>query len=170
MPHSPLAEREEYFGLGANVLDGGSPGANLSPEDVVEDLHRVLLPLKVDPVHVAEQQEQEARVVHLLAQLGQHDVRLLFRLVAEEQGLHVHHLLREVLLRLLLLLPVATLLEGVEIVLEVADDLSRVLGRFAKYPLHLSSLWSGRASLVGRSKFRGRCRKEGTFSSVAHHL
>ena len=43
---------------------------------------------------------------------------------------------------LLLLLAVAALLEGVEVVLQVADDLGRVLGRFAEYPLHLSTMYS----------------------------
>ena len=95
----PFAEGEEYFRLGADVLDGGGPGADLSAEDVVEDLDGVLLPLEVDSVHVAEQEEQQPRVVHLLAELRQHDVRLLLGLVAKQQRLHVHHLLREVLLR-----------------------------------------------------------------------
>ena len=95
----PFAEGEEYFRLGADVLDGGGPGADLPAQDVVEDLYGVLLPLEVDAVHVAEQEEQQPRVVHLLAELRQHDVRLLLGLVAEQQRLHVHHLLREVLLR-----------------------------------------------------------------------
>ena len=62
----PFAEGEEYFRLGADVLDGWGPGADLPAEDVVEDLYGVLLPLEVDSVHVAEQEEQQPRVVHLL--------------------------------------------------------------------------------------------------------
>lgn len=32
--------------MGAEILDGGAPRPNLPPEDVVEDLTDVLLPLK----------------------------------------------------------------------------------------------------------------------------
>ena len=52
----PPAQREENVWLGADVLDSGRPRPDLPPEHVVEDLHGVLLALKVDPVHVPQQQ------------------------------------------------------------------------------------------------------------------
>ena len=61
-----FAECEEDVWRGADVLHGGCPGADLSPQHVVEDLGGVLLALKVDPMEVAKQHQQYARVVHLL--------------------------------------------------------------------------------------------------------
>ena len=42
---SPLHECEEDLRLGADVLDGGRTGADLAPQDVVEDVGHVLLTL-----------------------------------------------------------------------------------------------------------------------------
>ena len=43
----PFKQHEEYILLGAEVLHRGCPGANLTPQDVVEDLSHIFLTLVV---------------------------------------------------------------------------------------------------------------------------
>lgn len=43
---SPLQEDEEDLLVGAEVFHGGAPRPDLPPQDVVEDLAHVLLPLQ----------------------------------------------------------------------------------------------------------------------------
>ena len=53
-------------------------------------------------MHVLEEQQQEAAVVHLLAELGQGDVALLLAVGAEQEGRDGHQVLADILLSLLL--------------------------------------------------------------------
>ena len=66
----PSAQREKDLWLGANVLDRRRPRSYLSAHNVVKYLYGVLLPLKVDPVHVAQEEKKKSSVVHLLAELS----------------------------------------------------------------------------------------------------
>ncbi len=63
---SPFAKSEQDIRLCTNVLDRRGPGSDLPPEDVVEDVDGVLLPLEVDPVKVRQDQEQQAGIIGLL--------------------------------------------------------------------------------------------------------
>jgi hypothetical protein len=74
---SPSAKSEKDIRLGTNVLDGRGPGSDLPPEDVVEDVYGVLLPLEVDPVKVRQDQQQQAGIVGLLKNKGQNYLKLL---------------------------------------------------------------------------------------------
>lgn len=98
--HSPSAQRENDVRFRANVFHGGSSRSNLPPEDTVENLNGILFALKVYPVHIPQQGQNKACVVHFLAELGQHNVRLLVGLVAEQQLFHVGQLSRQILLSL----------------------------------------------------------------------
>ena len=53
-------------------------------------------------MHVFEEEEQEAAVVHLLAELGQGDVALLLAVRAEQEGGDSDQVLTDILLGLLL--------------------------------------------------------------------
>ena len=66
----PLAKSKDDFLLGADVLDGRGSSPDLPPEDVVEDVDRVLLAFEVDPVKVGQDQQQQPRVVRLLLGSG----------------------------------------------------------------------------------------------------
>ena len=52
---SPLQQHKEDILLGAEVLHCGRPGANLTPQDVVEDLSHILLPLLATHRHSTTQ-------------------------------------------------------------------------------------------------------------------
>ena len=54
-------------------------------------------------MHVFEEEEQEAAVVHLLAELGQGDVALLLAVRAEQEGGDGDQVLADILLGLLLI-------------------------------------------------------------------
>ena len=58
--------------------------------------------LEVYLMHVFEEEEQEAAVVHLLAELGQGDVALLLAVRAEQEGGDGDQVLTDILLGLLL--------------------------------------------------------------------
>ena len=101
----PFAESEQNLWLGADVLDRRGPGANLSPEHIVEDLDGVLFTLKVDTMEVSQEEQQHPCVVHLLAQLCQHDVRSVpvgaaGAVGSEQHPFHRDQMLRQVLLGL----------------------------------------------------------------------
>ena len=67
----------------------------MSAEDIVENLSCVFPPLKVNPVKVPEEEEQQPGVVHLLAQLRQHHVALLLVVPREQHGRDVSKLLAD---------------------------------------------------------------------------
>ena len=62
---------------------------DLPTEHIVENLSRVFPSLEVYPVEVPEEEEKEAGVVHLLAQLGQHHVALLLIVAGEQHRRYV---------------------------------------------------------------------------------
>ena len=65
----------------------------LPTEHIVENLSRVFPSLEVDPVEVPEKEEEEAGVVHLLAELRQHHVALLLIVPREQHCRYVPKLL-----------------------------------------------------------------------------
>ena len=65
----------------------------LPTEHIVENLSRVFPSLEIDPVEVPEEEEEEAGVVHLLAELGQHHVALLLIVTREQHRRYVPKLL-----------------------------------------------------------------------------
>ena len=65
----------------------------LPTEHIVENLSRVFPSLEVNPVEVPEEEEEEAGVVHLLAELGQHHVALLLVVAREQHRRYVSKLL-----------------------------------------------------------------------------
>ena len=67
----------------------------MSAEDIVENLSCVFPPLKVNPVKVPEEEEQQPGVVHLLAQLRQHHIALLLVVPREQHCRDVPKLLAD---------------------------------------------------------------------------
>ena len=65
----------------------------LPAEHIVENLSCVFPSLEVDSVEVPEEEEEEARVVHLLAELGQDHVALLLVVAREQHRRYVPKLL-----------------------------------------------------------------------------
>ena len=83
---------------------------DLPPEDVFEDLGRLLPGLELQPGEVAEQGGDEGGVVHLLGELRQHDVALLqlVTVMAEQQTGDGEQMLADLVLSLLHLLATFT--------------------------------------------------------------
>ena len=65
-------------------------------------MQSIIVYLEVYFMHVFEEEEQEAAVVHLLAELGQGDVALLLAVRAEQEGGDGDQVLADILLGLLL--------------------------------------------------------------------
>ena len=65
----------------------------LPAEHIVENLSGVFPSLEVNPVEVPEKEEEEAGVVHLLAELGQHHIALLLVVAREQHRRYVPELL-----------------------------------------------------------------------------
>ena len=65
----------------------------LPAEHIVENLSCVFPALEVDSVEVPEEEQEEAGVVHLLAELGQHHVALLLVVSREQHRRYVSKLL-----------------------------------------------------------------------------
>ena len=65
----PSAKSKEDIRLGADILDGRGSSPDLSPQNVVEDVNGVLLPLEVDPVQVGQDEQQKTGVVRFLEKM-----------------------------------------------------------------------------------------------------
>ena len=89
-PYSPSDQDEEELTLGADILHGGGPRANLPTEDVIEDLGHILLCLKVQTLEVGDEVERDVMVVELLSQLRCEFRLRLLALRAVQHVLHQH--------------------------------------------------------------------------------
>ncbi len=69
-----FAQREKDLRRGADILHSGRPSSDGAPQHTVENLRNILLALEVNAVEVPDEEEEEAGVVHLLGELGKHNV------------------------------------------------------------------------------------------------